>query len=153
MQIWHRYVHYETPPPPTPPQIKEAAVTVGIFFSWQKLEVPIGGSFEGLCGNFYPHSIGQINHMTKLAPMVRGNKLCLWCEELPSHMGKSVDMEKGEELGIIKRTVYAKLLLSHIIIRNALWSWLYYCFNKQIMKWGLEKTRRLTQGNLVKWSR
>lgn len=42
--------------------------------------------------------------MTKPISVVRGNELCLWCEELPSHMGKDVDIEKDEELGIIKRT-------------------------------------------------
>lgn len=42
--------------------------------------------------------------------MVEGNKLCLLWEEFPSHMGKSVDTERGEALGIIQRTVYAKPL-------------------------------------------
>lgn len=68
------------------------------------MEAPIGYT-----GNFYPHLIGQMNHMAKPISVVQRNKFCLWWEDLLSHIGKDVDTERGEELGIIQRTTFAEL--------------------------------------------
>lgn len=74
------------------------------------MEAPIG-----YAGNVYPHFIGQINHMAKPISVVQRNKLCLWWKALLSHIGKDVDTERGEELGIIQRTKYPQLLMYYHI--------------------------------------
>lgn len=48
--------------------------------------------------------------MGKPISVAQKNKL-LWWEDLLSHIGKGVDTERGEELGIIQRTTYAELLM------------------------------------------
>lgn len=84
--------------------------------------------------------------MGKPISVAQKNKL-LWWEDLLSHIGKGVDTERGEELGIIQRTTYAELLMYYHTSSSEKtpWSWPYSYPNLLSVKWRLRKSEDLTK--------